>query len=244
MSSVGIVLGGGGVTGASYEMAALMALELATGWDPARADVIAALIEQGVELAATSGGEAVRVWAFQPNMVDEFRKAGFRPERELRQLRIDLPIHAEAALPPGFHEDRFRPSSDSEAWLEVNNAAFDWHPENGSWTEEILADRMAQDWFDPNAFVVVRHDTGMAGFCWTKAHDDLGEIYVIAVAPGFQGCGLGRFLVVRGLEVIHGYLGFGLGMLYMDADNTTAARLYDDLGFRLHHVDRSLIRRR
>ena len=49
MSSVGIVLGGGGVTGASYEMAALMALELATGWDPARADVI----------VGTSGGAYV-----------------------------------------------------------------------------------------------------------------------------------------------------------------------------------------
>ena len=49
MSSVGVVLGGGGVTGASYEMAALMALELATGWDPAQADVI----------VGTSGGAYV-----------------------------------------------------------------------------------------------------------------------------------------------------------------------------------------
>lgn len=49
MSSIGIVLGGGGVTGASYEMAALMALELATGWDPQKADVI----------VGTSGGAYV-----------------------------------------------------------------------------------------------------------------------------------------------------------------------------------------
>lgn len=49
MSSIGIVLGGGGVTGASYEMAALMALELATGWDPRNADVI----------VGTSGGAYV-----------------------------------------------------------------------------------------------------------------------------------------------------------------------------------------
>ncbi len=40
MSRVGLVLGGGGITGASYEMAALMALELATGWDANEASVV------------------------------------------------------------------------------------------------------------------------------------------------------------------------------------------------------------
>ncbi|HSL26708.1 MAG TPA: patatin-like phospholipase family protein [Acidimicrobiia bacterium] len=40
MNAVGLVLGGGGITGAAYEMAALMALELATGWDPNNAEVI------------------------------------------------------------------------------------------------------------------------------------------------------------------------------------------------------------
>lgn len=49
MSSVGIVLGGGGITGASYEMAALMAVELATGWNPADAAV----------MVGTSGGAYV-----------------------------------------------------------------------------------------------------------------------------------------------------------------------------------------
>lgn len=40
MTNVGLVLGGGGVTGAAYEMAALMAIELATGWAPNDADVV------------------------------------------------------------------------------------------------------------------------------------------------------------------------------------------------------------
>lgn len=40
MSRVGLVLGGGGITGAAYEMAALMAIELATGWDPNDAEVV------------------------------------------------------------------------------------------------------------------------------------------------------------------------------------------------------------
>lgn len=40
MSRVGLVLGGGGITGAAYEIAALMAIELATGWDANDADVV------------------------------------------------------------------------------------------------------------------------------------------------------------------------------------------------------------
>ncbi len=40
MSSVGLVLGGGGITGASYHFGTLFALQMATGWDPGDSDVV------------------------------------------------------------------------------------------------------------------------------------------------------------------------------------------------------------
>jgi NTE family protein len=40
VSRVGLVLGGGGITGAAYEIAALMAIRMATEWDPNQADVV------------------------------------------------------------------------------------------------------------------------------------------------------------------------------------------------------------
>ncbi len=40
VSRVGLVLGAGGITGATYEMAVLMAIRLATGWEPNNADVV------------------------------------------------------------------------------------------------------------------------------------------------------------------------------------------------------------
>ena len=43
------MLGGGGITGAAYEMAALMTIRIATGWDPNQADVV----------VGTSGGAFV-----------------------------------------------------------------------------------------------------------------------------------------------------------------------------------------
>ncbi|HET7847086.1 MAG TPA: patatin-like phospholipase family protein [Acidimicrobiia bacterium] len=49
MNRVGLVLGGGGITGAAYEMAALMTIRIATGWEPNTADVV----------VGTSGGSFV-----------------------------------------------------------------------------------------------------------------------------------------------------------------------------------------
>ena len=84
----------------------------------------------------------------------------------------------------------------------------------------------------------------MAGFCWTKVHREstpvMGEIYVISVDPDFHGPGLGRALTVAGLRHLAGD-GVPVGMLYVDGDNVVALRMYDSLGFTLHHTDRSYV---
>ena len=56
VSSVGLVLGGGGITGASYHFGALLALEMATGWHPDQADVIVGTSCGAFAAAMTRGG--------------------------------------------------------------------------------------------------------------------------------------------------------------------------------------------
>ncbi len=56
MSRVGLVLGGGGVTGAAYHFAALFALQMATGWDPDEAEVIVGTSSGAVVAAMVRGG--------------------------------------------------------------------------------------------------------------------------------------------------------------------------------------------
>ena len=58
MSSVGLVLGGGGVTGAAYQTGVLTAIQLATGWDPRSAEVV----------VGTSGGAVVAAMARGPGV--------------------------------------------------------------------------------------------------------------------------------------------------------------------------------
>jgi mycothiol synthase len=141
----------------------------------------------------------------------------------------------------------FDPARDIPEWVRVNARAFAWNPEQGGWTEDNVLARIAEPWFDADGFLIhERSDpdgtTRMAGFCWTKIHDAtatsprLGEIYVVAVDPDFHGLGLGKALTLAGLDSL-GRRGITTGMLFVDADNTAAVRLYDTLGFTVHRTD-------
>jgi len=199
------------------------------------------LVETALSVVRAEGGGHVHLWVPKPGPEhDHIAEAtGLQRGRELRQLRRPLPIDGarpELAVRP------FRVGADEAAWLEVNNRAFKWHSEQGGWDAGTVADREAQPWFDPDGFLLHERDGHLAGFCWTKVHPDndppLGEIYVIAVDPDFQGQGLGRALALAGLYWL-GDRGLGTAMLYVDGDNTPALRLYEDLGFTVDHIDRA-----
>jgi mycothiol synthase len=200
------------------------------------------LLDAAVGLVAEAGGGHVHMWVPKPtDASDDLAAAvGLRRGRELLQLRRSLPL----AERPTIDVRPFVPGSDEAAWLEVNNRAFQWHPEQGNWDLETLRNREQQPWFDPAGFLLHERDGKLAGFCWTKAHPDhqppLGEIYVVAVDPGFRGLGLGRSLMVAGLDHLAGQ-GFAVAMLYVDADNAGALRLYEKLGFTTDHVDRAYV---
>jgi mycothiol synthase len=208
----------------------------------ARDNIGLQLVRAALDVVATEGGGHVHLWVPKPKPEhDEIAATcGLQRGRELLQLRRALPVHEAWSL----DTRPFEPGRDEDAWLAVNNRAFDWHPEQGGWDRETLAQREAEPWFDPKGFLVHERDGQLAGFCWTKVHADhdppLGEIYVIAVDPSFQGLGLGRQLVLAGLDSLY-QRGLRVAMLYVDADNTGARALYDALGFALDHVDRAYV---
>ncbi|MBT8213908.1 MAG: patatin-like phospholipase family protein [Acidimicrobiia bacterium] len=57
MSKVGLVLGGGGITGAAYHFGALFSLRMATGWDPDDAEVVIGTSSGSFVAAVVRGGE-------------------------------------------------------------------------------------------------------------------------------------------------------------------------------------------
>jgi mycothiol synthase len=163
--------------------------------------------------------------------------AGYDSRRALVQMRRPLPAFAQ----PDLDLRSFVPGADDTEWLRVNNAAFAWHPEQGGWGSGELAERLAEPWVDLDGFLI--HPDGapgspIDGFCWTKIHRDLepmvGEIFIIAVDPERTGRGLGRALVLNGLDWLTRH-GCAVGMLYTEADNDAAVGLYSALGFEVHH---------
>jgi mycothiol synthase len=206
-------------------------------------DIGTEMLGAAIDVVRSGGGGHVHHWVFKPT--DDYervaRGVGLRRGRDLWQMRRPLP----AEPPPPIDVRPFRVGEDEEAWLAVNNRAFAGHPEQGRWSLATLLERESQPWFDAEGFLLHEVDGRLAGFCWTKVHADceppLGEIYVIAVDPAAGGKGLGRALTLAGLDFLHRRRGIGEGMLYVDAANDRAVRLYESLGFRVDHVDRAFV---
>ncbi|QMU79635.1 mycothiol synthase [Streptacidiphilus sp. PB12-B1b] len=194
----------------------------------------------GRELAsAAASAGARRVWAHggHPAARRLAEAFGLVLSRELRQMRRALPVDVEPVLPPGVTLRTFVPGQDDAAWLALNAAAFAHHPEQGSWTQRDLSERIAEPWFDPAGFFLAERGGRLVGFHWTKAEGGLGEVYVVGVSPQEQGSGLGRALTATGLRYLGEVRGLHTVLLYVDADNPAAVRVYERLGFTVHEVD-------
>ncbi|WP_432562320.1 mycothiol synthase [Kineococcus sp. SYSU DK003] len=158
-----------------------------------------------------------------------------RPGRGLADLEVPT-------LPAGTSVRPSVPGADDEAWVAVNAAAFATHPEQGRWTVDDLRARQAEAWFDPSLLLLaVQEGAGgeqVVGFCWMKVADGQGELYVLGIAPDHAGAGLGRALLVRGLQAVAAHPDSPrLVDLYVDGDNTPAVKLYTRLGFERAGVD-------
>ena len=152
--------------------------------------------------------------------------------------RLDLP---DGFTAPTLAEalERYGRDTVEQDWLRVNNEAFSWHPEQGGWDLERLHRAMQPDWFDPEGVYLLYKGDDLAGFSWTKVHPDgAGEIYVIGLASAYRGQGLGEVLMQLGMAHLV-RVGAPKIMLYVEADNGSALRMYKQLGFEV--VERHVV---
>ncbi|MFZ4518830.1 MAG: GNAT family N-acetyltransferase [Microthrixaceae bacterium] len=171
--------------------------------------------------------------------------AGLERVRTLDQLRLALPAGGidERRAGAGLAVRPLRRGHDEAGVVRVNNRAFRWHPDQAGWTVERLAAVLDEEWVDLEGVLVHDGPDGaIDGFCWTRVHPATateparGEIFLIAADPDRHGTGLGRALVLAGLDHLAG-AGVQIALLYVESDNEPAQRLYRRLGFARHHSD-------
>ncbi|WP_454979398.1 mycothiol synthase, partial [Corynebacterium propinquum] len=141
--------------------------------------------------------------------------------------------------------ERFGTEHVENSWIEANNQAFSWHPEQGGWDTDRLHRAMEADWFDPHDVIFLWDDAAegvdkrpaQAGFHWTKWHGaaedsakTVGEVYVIGLANAYQGRGLSGHLLRRGIKQMVNK-GATEVILYVEKDNESAVRVYEKSGF-------------
>lgn len=242
----------------------LSGVAIAFAGDPAEVAVVPARRGHGLGTALVRAAleHQGAVWAYGdlPAARAIADRLDLRRTRVLLQLRRSL---ADAGMvqepdgsgdgpaspqPPGVRIRTFVPGRDEQAFLRVNARAFATHPEQGRLDLAGLRDEMAQDWFDPAGFFLAVTDPGdeLLGFHWTKIHPHdessgsagngrgaIGEIYVLGVDPDVGVRGLGTVLANAGLRHLAGR-GLATVMLFVEADNDRAVRLYERLGFTVH----------
>ena len=200
-------------------------------------------------LVAEAGDRPLRLWAHGdlPAAARLAAAAGFERVRALWQMRRSLQSRLDRPqLAAGITIRTFMVGQDEDEWTDLNSRAFARHPEQGAWTRGDLDLREREPWFDPDGFFLAERAGKLVGFHWTKihggqadhgaqadetqAHEPIGEVYVVGVAPEERGTGLGRALTLVGLRYLRSR-GLFQVMLYVDESNTPAIGLYESLGF-------------
>ncbi len=215
-------------------------LEVAAG-----SDTYGPLVEDVLDLLAARGVGEVVLWVHASGL--EPPEGLVTPERYLHRMVTDLPVAQPFSLPDGMAVRGMDPAGDAPALIELNNLAFAGHPEQGGWTARDLRQRMGMPWFDPVGVRTAWIGDRLVAFHWTKLHPagagttggPVGEIYVIAVHPSYQGKGMGRLVALEGLRYLASRHEATRAILYVDDSNTAARKLYASLGFVSEHVDRA-----
>jgi mycothiol synthase len=182
--------------------------------------------------ALVPGDARHTLWASRPSQQEAARALGYRAFRHLLLMECALPAPPPVAA-AGYRIRPFRPGTDETEVAVVNNRAFSTHRENDAMTADEIRSRQRAAWFDADGFLVAEvGDGSIAGLCWTKVHPGgEGEIYIIGVDPAHHGRGLGRWLLLAGLDHLHRRRGASVAQLWTDGDNPAVDRLHRPLGF-------------
>ncbi|MGL5083376.1 MAG: GNAT family N-acetyltransferase [Microcoleaceae cyanobacterium] len=180
--------------------------------------------------------------ADQPHWNECLMSYGFTLERQFSTLVRETHLSSPTPeLPAGFTlvDQSVNPwsSSNLQAWVELYNESFTDHWNHHDLTVETLKYWQEQPDYQPELDLIAVAPTGeLAAFCSCRLKPQnldhsTGWIEWLGSRRGFRRLGLGRAVLLAGLQRLQG-AGADLIKLSVDAENWTGAvRLYQSVGF-------------
>jgi mycothiol synthase len=213
-------------------------LECAVLAEHRRRGMATKLFSRAVNRIKELGARAVHVNIGEDNVVavKTVTKLGFGLIRRFLELRLDVghsdALDTHTAIKWGY----LQPGQEDELATLQNRAFADAWGYNPN-TAETIAFRINQSTSSPQD-IVLAYDQGRAvGCCWTGIICEQGmpsvrkgRIHMLGVDPNQRGKGMGRELMVIGLNRLR-ERGLGIAELTVDGENEAACALYESLGF-------------
>lgn len=193
------------------------------------------LLEVAIEHSRKLGAKAIQIPVSQRTQAGGHFvvRKGFRAARRHWEMRLTQYVGGTLQIPQGFELRHFVPG-DEEQLCALQNRAF-----TGSWgfrpnTVEEIRYLMNMSLCRPEGVLLVAEGESLVGYCWTiddPSDEERGFIRMMGVDPAYHGRGLGRAMLVAGLDYLQ-RRGIRVTELTVDSKNHVAKSLYQSLGFK------------
>jgi len=178
----------------------------------------------------------------QAELMALLKDYGFTIERySLRMARILTERMSVPHFPEGFTLNHLQGQRDAAAWVELYNQTFvnHWnHHDSSVWAVEH---RLISPNYHPELdLITIAPDGTFAAFCYCSIYlegnvsgrQNEGWIVYLGTRPGFRHLGLGRAMLLAGLQRLKAF-SMDTALLGVDFENSTGAmHLYESVGFR------------
>ncbi len=183
-------------------------------------------------------------------LIDFLERRGYELDRYFWDLQLpaEVEVREEPVLPEGFSVRTFVPGEDEELFMQVRNATFAEHYGSVQRTLEEMTAVTKEPDFRPEGLFFAFEGEKVAGFCFTAIHPEecerrgvgVGHINSLGTMPEYRGRGIGRALLVMGVEYLR--MEVPVVELSVEGKNSNAIALYESVGFRDYKGWANLVR--
>lgn len=192
------------------------------------------LLEAGLKCGVGLRAERLHVPVAERDTASQgfIEKRGFALVRRQHQMGLTQCDNVPPPMPSGFVVGHFVPG-DEESLCALQNLAFAEHW--GFCPNTVEEVRYMVNVVCPPAegVLFISSEGRRVGYCWTARHPTdkrRGLIHMMGVDPDYRGLGLGRAVLLAGIEYLRSRGAKEIG-LTVDCENLAALALYQSAGF-------------